>query len=105
MASQDTRLVWLRSGGQWHMTTNLLLLLSECVQDEAVGERLDPDEDVGLGHVADDSGNSSPIGNFLPTRKTEIKTSRGFKTVTTLGLGRLTHLAPIAQNMLSAKII
>ena len=73
------------------MTTNLLLLLSECVQDEAVGERLDPDEDVGLGHVADDSGHSSPIGNFLPTRKTEIKTSRGFKTVTTLGLGRLTR--------------
>ena len=49
------------------MTTNLLLLLSECVQDEAVGERLDPDEDVGLGHVADDSGHSSPVGNFLPT--------------------------------------
>ena len=86
------------------MTTNLLLLLSECVQDEAVGERLDPDEDVGLGHVADDSGNSSPVGNFLE-RKTEIKTFRGFKTVTTLRLGRLTHLAPIAQNMLSAKII
>ena len=86
------------------MTTNLLLLLSECVQDEAVGERLDPDEDVGLGHVADDSGNSSPVGNFLE-RKTEIKTFRGLETVTTLGLGRLTHLAPIAQNMLSAKII
>lgn len=59
------------------LNTNPLIVLSEGTKDEPGGKRLDPDEDVGLGHVADDAGNASPVGNFL-----QRVHERGFKDAT-----------------------
>ena len=47
------------------LATCLLFFLSESVQDESAGEGVDPDQDEGLRHEADDSSNSSPVGNLL----------------------------------------